>query len=224
MIIDWEREIKQQNKENLLECKKNLDSKEYRTKIEKWCQKYDFDFKEIFEKAQKDPYFRAWFAKDAKKQNICEKILAKHINSLEFVCDFQKLSSGGKNALYIDRGNVRKGSDFTHQKPAKSVDFTWTIKSEKGKVIRFYAFHKYIEEKSGGAQDNQFKEIRKCIEVGKNGSWENNQPVIFVFICDGNHFTEKKIKELKNLVGNWNCMILKSDELAKYLLKVQNEN
>jgi hypothetical protein len=43
----------------LFECEKNLDSKEYRTKVEKWCKKYDFDFNEVFEKAKKDHYFRA---------------------------------------------------------------------------------------------------------------------------------------------------------------------
>lgn len=218
-MIDWDKEIKEQIEKNLLECKKRLESKEYRTKIEKWCHKLGFDFKEVLEKAKNDHLFRAFFAKDPKKQNIYESLVAKYIESLEFVSDFKKLSSGGKNALYIDRGNIRKGNEFLHNKPAKSVDFLWTINNKKRGIIRFYAFHKYIEE-SGGTQDNQFKEIRKCIEVGKNGSWENYQQIIFVCICDGAYFTEKKIKELKNLIGNWNCVILKSDELEKYLLKI----
>jgi hypothetical protein len=42
---------------------------------------------------------------------------------LEFVSDFKKLSGGGKNALYIDRGVIRKGSEYPHDKPAKSIDF-----------------------------------------------------------------------------------------------------
>jgi hypothetical protein len=104
------------------------------------------------------------------------------------------------------------------------VDFFWTIKNQKGEIIRFYVFHKYIEEKSGGAQDNQFKEVRKCIEVGKNGSWETYHQIIFVCLCDGEHFTKKKLKELRDLVGNWNCVILKSEELVNYLLKVYEGN
>jgi len=183
----------------LLECEKKLDSKEYRTKIEKWCRKFGFDFNKVLEKAKNDYLFRAFFAKDPKKQNIYEKVLVKYISSLKFVSDFKKLSSGGKNALYIDRGVIRKGSDYPHSKPAKSVDFSLNIKNKKGEVINFYAFHKYIEE-SGGAQDNQFNEIKKCIEIGRNGSQEAKRRVIF--ICDGAYFTNKKIKELKNLISN----------------------
>jgi hypothetical protein len=66
-------------------------------------------------------------------------------------------------------------------------------------VINFYAFHKYIKQ-SGGTQDNQFREIKHCIEVGRNGSQEVKRRV--VFICDGAYFTDKKIKELENLISN----------------------
>lgn len=218
-MIEWDQEIKKQVEKNLLECKKKLESKEYRTKIEKWCRKFGFDFNEVLEKAKSDHLFRAFFAKDPKKQNIYESLVAQYLKSWELVSDFKKLSSSGKNALYVDRGNIRKGNEFSHHKPAKSIDFFWTIKTKQGKIIRFYAFHKYIEE-SGGAQDNQFKEIKNCIEVGRNGSWETYQQVIFVCICDGNYFTEKKIKELKNLIGNWNCMVLSSGELTNYLLSL----
>ncbi len=215
-MIDWEKALKEQTKENLRECEKKLDSKEYRTKIKEWCDKFDFDFVTIFAKAQSDHYFRACFAKEAKKQNIYEKTLAKYISSLSFISNFKKLNNSGKNALYIDRGVLRKGSEYPHNKPAKSVDFAWTIKSEKGIIINFYAFHKYIKQ-SGGNQDNQFRDIKHCIEVGRNGSQETKRRVIF--ICDGDYFTDKKIKELKNLISNWNCVVLSNAELEKYLLK-----
>lgn len=215
-MIDWEKALKEQIKENLLECEKKLDNKAYRIKIKKWCRKFGFDFNEVFEKAKHDYLFRAFFAKDPKKQNIYETSLAKYINSLEFVSDFKKLSSGGKNALYIDRGVIRKGSEYPHDKPAKSVDFYWNIKDKKGETTNFYAYHKYIEE-SGGAQDNQFNEIKKCIEIGRDGNQEVNRRVIFV--CDGAYFTDKKIKALKNLISTWNCIVLRSSELLNYLSK-----
>lgn len=220
-MIDWEKALKEQIKENLLECEKKLDSKAYRIKIEKWCCKFGFDFNEVFEKAKKDYLFRAFFAKDPKKQNIYEKSLAKYINSLEFVSDFKKLNSGGKNALYIDRGVIRKGSEYPHDKPAKSVDFYWNIKDKKGEITNFYAYHKYIEE-SGGAQDNQFNEIKKCIEIGRNGSQEVNRRVIFV--CDGAYFNDKKIKALKNLISTWNCIVLRSSKLLNYLSEFYKKN
>ena len=219
-MINWDKEIKEQIKENLRECEKNLESKEYHAKIKEWCNKFGFDFDLVFDKAKNDPYFRAFFAKDPKKQKIYEKIIAKHINSLSFVSKFQTLSSAGKKALYIDRGVIRKGNEYPHNKPAKSVDFCWTIKNEKGEIINFYAFHKYIEE-SGGAQDNQFKEIKNCIEVGRNGSQEVNRRVIF--ICDGAYFTEQNIRELKNLKGSWNFIILKGEELEKFLSKIHKK-
>jgi hypothetical protein len=216
-MIDWEKALKEQIKKNLIECEEQLENNEYRTKIKEWCDKFDFDFDLIFAKAQSDPHFRAFFAKDPKKQNIYEKTLGKYINSFPFVFNFQQLSSGGKNALYIDRGVIRRGSEYPHEKPAKSVDFFWNIKSKKGEIINFYAFHKYIEE-SGGAQDNQFNEIKKCIEVGRNGSQEVNRRVVFV--CDGVYFTDEKIKILKNLKGSWNFIVLRSGELEKFLRKV----
>jgi len=215
-MIDWEKVLKEQTKKNLLEIEEKFNTKEYREKIKKWCDKFEFDFNTIFEKVKNDHYFRAFFAKDAKKQNIYEKILANHISSFPFISNFKKLNSGGKNSLHIDRGVLRKGSEYPHNKPAKSIDFYWTIKDKKGEIIEFYVFHKYIEE-SGRAQDNQFKEIRHCIEVGRNGSNEINKRIIF--ICDGDYFTDKKIKELKNLKGNWNFIILKGENLEKYFRK-----
>lgn len=215
-MIDWAKAIKEQIKENLLDCEKNLESQEYRTKIKEWGDKFDFDFDTIFAKAKSDPYFRAFFAKDPKKQNIYERTLGKYISSFDFVSNFQQLSSGGKSACYLDRGVIRQGNEYPHEKPAKSIDFAWNIKNKNGEIIKFYAFHKYIEE-SGGAQDNQFNEIKKCIEVGRNGSQETNRRVIF--ICDGDYFTEEKIRVLKNLKGSWNFIVLKSEELEKYLRK-----
>jgi hypothetical protein len=66
--------------------------------------------------------------------------VAKYIKSLEFVSDFKKLSSGGKNALCIDRGNVRKGSEFSRQKPAKSIDFFELSRIIKEKIFASMLF------------------------------------------------------------------------------------
>jgi len=109
-MINWKKAFKEKIKENLLECERKLNSKEYQDKIKKWCDKFDFKFDEIFDKAKSDSYFRAFFAKDPKKQNIYEKILANYISSFPFISNFKKLNSGGKGALYIDRGVLRKGS------------------------------------------------------------------------------------------------------------------
>ncbi|CAI2161752.1 1313_t:CDS:2 [Funneliformis geosporum] len=128
---------------------------------------------------------------DPKKQNIYEILLAQYISSLKFVSDFQKLNNGGKNALYIDRGVIRKGNEYPHDKPAKS----------------------YIEE-NGGAQDNQFNEIKKCIEVSRNGSQEPNRRVIFV--CDGVLLREEQQKDQELL------RLLTTKQIPYQLLSKEN--
>ncbi|MCE8158884.1 MAG: hypothetical protein I3270_00125 [Candidatus Moeniiplasma glomeromycotorum] len=139
-MIDWEKEIKAQIRKNLLECEKKLDSKEYRTKIEKWCRKFGFDFDTILKKAKSDHYFRAFFAKDPKKQNIYEKVLIKYINSLDFVSNFQKLSSGGKNALYIDRGVVRKVVNILIKNQPNRLILLELSKTSREKLFIFMFF------------------------------------------------------------------------------------
>lgn len=97
----------------MLECEKRLDSTEYRTKIEKWCRKFGFDFNLVFEKAQNDLYFRAFFVKDPKKQNIYESLVAKYIKSLDFVFDFKKLSGAARMLCILTAGMLGKEGIFS---------------------------------------------------------------------------------------------------------------
>jgi hypothetical protein len=216
-MINWKEKLKERIKKNLIECREKLHTEEYKEKIRKWCEKFGFDFEIIFAKSQKDDYFRAFFSKDPKKQNFYEKTLADYIRNLQFVFDFRELASSGKDALYLDRGMIRKESDYFEDKPAKSIDFCWKLKDKKNQEIKCYAFHKYIEE-SGGAQDNQFFDIKNCIEKGRSSS-PNPRLVIF-FICDGEYFSQRKIEILKNLAGGQNFQVLKSEELIDCLAKI----
>ena len=77
----------------------------------------------------------------------------------------------------------------------KSIDFKFHI-SYQNKERHCYCYHKYINE-SGGSQDNQYKDIKQFIESSnKNIDTESNW---FFAICDGNYFTETKIKEISEL-------------------------
>jgi hypothetical protein len=116
----------------------------------------------------------------------------------------------------LDRGMIRKESDYFEDKPAKSIDFNWKLRG-KNKEIECYAFHKYIEE-SGGAQDNQFFDIKNCIKKGRSSS--PNPRLMIFFICDGEYFSQRKIEILKNLAGGQNFWVLKSEELINHLTKI----
>lgn len=59
--MNYEKEKNKQIKLNLEDVEKNLDKNEYQYKIKRWCEKYNFDFKTIFEKAKKDYYFLRYF-------------------------------------------------------------------------------------------------------------------------------------------------------------------
>jgi hypothetical protein len=130
------------------------------------------------------------------------------------------LANGGKDALYLDRGMIRKESDYFEDKPAKSIDFYWKTRDEMNKEIECYAFHKYIEE-SGGAQDNQFFDIKNCIEKGRSSS--PNPRLMIFFICDGEYFSPRKMETLKNLAGGQNFLVLKSEELINHLTKIAKD-
>jgi hypothetical protein len=92
--------------------------------------------------------------------------------------------------------------------------------NKKNEEIQCYAFHKYIEE-SGGAQDNQFFDIKNCIEKGRSSS--PNPRLMIFFICDGEYFSHKKIEILKNLAGGQNFAVLKSEGLIEYLVKIAKD-
>ncbi len=62
---------------------------------------------------------------------------------------------------------------------SKTIDFEWNTGT-----IKCYASHKYTKN-SGGAQDNQYKDIRNFM---KNIRDNNTPNILFFAICDGNYY------------------------------------
>lgn len=86
---------------------------------------------------------------------------------------------------------IQEGSKISNRnRTTKSIDFYWEYNNYK-----FYASHKYIKE-SGGAQDNQYNDIKHFIE---NANKNSESFVKFLAICDGDYFnlTDAKFKNEK---------------------------
>lgn len=219
MKIDYKKEYKVQLKQNLSEVIKNLDNKDFSIKIKNWAEKFEYSFDKIKEKIISDEIFRCVFVKDPAKQSLHQKLAAKYIKSLALVRDFKSLPSGGKNAIYLTNGKIFRGLDLKEKsKDTKSVDFIWKC----GEKI-FYACHKYTEI-SGGAQDNQYKDVQEFL---KNTRDCNEKDIIFVAICDGEYYLGKdsstghvtKIERLERLTDGKTSFVTTINKLEEFLIQ-----
>ena len=217
-MLNYEEIKKRIIRENMDLVVKQYKNYDFQKKIIKYANKFGIPKEKIEEQIKnKDLTTLSIFAKDPSKQNFYEKTAAEYIKQIKGVKDFINLSNSGENALFIDKDNVRKRSDFVGELPSKSVDFQWIFIINNTK---YYAFHKYIGEK-GGAQDNQFNDILKSIVAARSNITSAKHKVLF--ICDGRYFIKSKIKVLANAIINENHKVLTIDELEKFLNEKNNK-
>ena len=130
---------------------------------------------------------RFYFAKDPKKQGMHENAAAEFIAAIDGVEDFARPPQQGKNAVFVTGGEVVKTAELRALRAAdkrrtysKSVDFLWRFGGR-----RFYAYHKFTEAESGGAQGNQGNDVKTFLRE----SARNNAPEsVFVALCDGGFY------------------------------------
>lgn len=145
-MINYEEELVKNININKQLVLQDINSQDMAIKIMNWANKFNYSFNEIKNKIINDEIFRCAFIKDPKKQNFYQTLASKYISSLNCVNNFKTLSSGGKNALYVENGKILTGSSLKYKnKETKSIDFMWNT----GKYT-FYATHKYTKS-SGGA-------------------------------------------------------------------------
>jgi hypothetical protein len=189
-------------------------------KISNWAGKFGYSFEEVKQKILNDEMFRCIFAKDPAKQNLYQNLASSFIKSLDLVQNFKVLPSGGKDAIYLTNGKIFKGELLKNQaKDIKSVDFTWECKG-----FTFYVSHKYTEI-SGGAQDNQYKDIQDFLLHTRDC---NSKNTIFLAICDGDYYLQRdtktgdetKIKRLQRLTDNKTSFALNINDLKAFLQKI----
>ena len=160
-------------------------------KIQTYIWRFGYSEIEVHNKIREDKMFRAWFAKEPRRQGFHEIIAGEYLKQFDIIKDFQILNKGGNTAEYITSdGHIINGKNLQDKAIAKSLDFKW-----KTHNIVCYASHKYTKE-SGGNQDSQYKEqlnlLRDCQR-------RTQGDIAFFVICDGKFYNTNKMQELYSL-------------------------
>jgi len=115
---------------------------------------------EVLREITKSSLVASFFAKDPKKQNISEK------SQLEFLNQKLNRLVSKPSCLYImTDGKIEKHTKHPSNATAKSIDFE-SIDNSCGFDCQEYYFAK-VTEQGGGAQDNQWTDVRSFIEGAK---------------------------------------------------------
>ena len=181
-------------------------------RIKSYCEKTGYESSIVRTKINTDEMFRWWFVVDPVRQNVFEKIAAKHIESIVGVTSFEKY---GTNEWFIVAGALKHKRELNGMKPEfKSIDFGWKYGKKK-----FYASHKYTHE-SGGAQDNQYKDIQRFVTAANEIGGKD----IFVAIVDGEYYetTDSKAgmtrrQRLEQRANNKNVFVTDLEKLEEFL-------
>lgn len=185
-------------------------------KINKFCEKYNFDNETIRNKIVSDSIFAVYFAVDPAKQKLHENLAAEYIKKLHFVKDFKQLNASD---MLVSQGMVISKQKFRNlggTAKAKTIDFFWRCADKN-----FYASHKHTKE-SGGSQDNQYNDLKNFLSEANQSTKSDNY---FLAIADGPYYQQNdkdsnttKIENLKNIANEKHCVFaLTIEELASFL-------
>ena len=154
-----------------------------------FAERFGYSVESVLDKMGQDEMFAAAFAKQPGRTKLHERVAAEWIAGLPEVSDFISLPTHGKGSIKIDSdGNLRPGAG--KEVPGKSLDFQW---KSGGKT--YYAMHKYTKE-SGGAQDNQFHEMKELMRRFHHCSDTN---ITLVVIVDGEYYQRSNRSRLREL-------------------------
>ena len=196
---DFEGEIAVRQQENInavLNYVQGIGSKShlqnFDRRVKSFCREFGFDRQEVLKEIQSHEMFRATFAMDPRRQGIDEKIFESWLKSLPQTSNVEKLSSHGKNAVYVSTdGFILRGAAIEGAvKPSKSLDFIWKTGS-----TTFYAMHKRTTGDAGGAQGSARKEMESIL---RNFLSCSQLEIALVLVLDGNFWTNSRLEQLKN--------------------------
>lgn len=189
MKIDYQGEYKKQLQSNILLVREQIDNEDFVLKITNHAIKYDREYSEVKSKILTDDMYAEIFAKDP----------AKQINK---VSEFRNLPNSAK--VFVVGGKITS----ERLNDVKSIDFVFKIGDKN-----IYASHKYIKATNGGAQDNQYNDIRNFLRNCDKISSGNDY---YLAICDGPYF-DTKIKVLNEDFGSSNVKALTIDYLEDFI-------
>lgn len=206
MKIDYQLEYRKQLQKNISLVRSEIENPDFVLKLTNHAEKFSRDFDEVKSKIMTDDLYAEWFAKDPAKQNIYEKLAAEYISSIDCVEEFKNLPNSAK--MFIVEGRVTS----ERLNDVKSIDFQFRVGGNN-----IYASHKYIKATNGGAQDNQYNDIRNFLRNCNKISTGNDY---YIAICDGPYF-ESKIKILNDDFGSSNVIAMTIDDLEDFISKIK---
>jgi len=137
---------------------------------------------EILDEISSSQLAASFFAKDPKKQNIAEK------SQLEYLCSkLEKEITKSSSVYLMSDGSLER---HTHHPPgatAKSIDFYHNDCNDGNNGVEEYYFAK-VTERNGGAQDNQWADVRSFIDAAKKNIEKENEKKKFIAVVDGNYY------------------------------------
>lgn len=213
--VDYELEVSKRLLENIEDVRESIMTDSMQLKIVNYAAKYDMSKRYVEQLIIDDINFAQNFAIDPGRQSIHEQIAANYLkNSSMFNMNngknqFKKLPASGKNAKYVTTGGVSsKNSDDT-----KSIDFEMKV----GEYI-VYATCKYTKGE-GGAQDNQYADVKKYVDIAsatyrRNTKKPNEK---FIAIVDGGYYDRHGRKEELRRISQDTVPILSINEVLDYL-------
>lgn len=189
----FKEQVKEKEKElrlqNILDVRKNINHPDYQLKINNFSEKTGYNTTDITQKIMNDDMFAFFFAKDPKKQNFIEKLVAQLLH-------VEKLPASGKNCIRFDSaGNIVSANIGD---VSKSADFY---------INGVYYTQKYTHE-AGGAQDNQYNDVRDFLIKG-------SKKYKVGAIVDGDFWEHKRVQLAQMFIDNTNVVITSVDELLK---------
>ena len=206
MKIDYQLEYRKQLQKNISLVRSEIENPDFVLKLTNHAEKFSRDFDEIKSKIMTDDLYAEWFAKDPAKQNIYEKLAAEYISSIDCVEEFKNLPNSAKMFIVEGRVTSKRLNDV------KSIDFQFRVGGNN-----IYASHKYIKATNGGAQDNQYNDIRNFLRNCNKISTGNDH---YIAICDGPYFdSEKEI--LNDDFGSSNVIAMTIDDLEDFISKIK---
>ena len=173
---DFEKHRRQLYRANRAQIRDLLRGGGLEKKIENFCNLHGFSREEVAKSIRENDIVAAVFAKDPRKQSCDEKLAGGFIRRLDGIKNFAELPKGQKG-LSVLRGEIREKRKIGGKgSGTKTIDFHWRYQG-----TQFYAAHKYTKD-SGGAQDNQFKDLQAFIEEARDSVAPD---VVFLVIADG---------------------------------------
>lgn len=144
----------------------------------------------ILEAIRTTPLVRAHFRKDPTRQSIHEITQIEWIRQNAYA-DVRKMLAGRGGTYFHD---YKLCTD--HPRPSSATK-TLDIRSDSSNM---YGVLKYSTTE-GGAQDNQFRDVKHFIEQMRGYLQKNpTASELFLFYLDGPYYTEKKRSELKAMI------------------------